>query len=98
MENYGKVTPYFLNLALVRGEWSASRLRRFNPAEYTPGTHWKVDCVGPRAGMDAVEKRKLFCPSCESNPDLPFRSLSLYRLSYLGFVIRKVLDFISNIL
>jgi hypothetical protein len=43
--------------------------------------------VGPRAGLDAVEKRETSCPCRESNPDsLVVQSVfrSLYRLSYPG--------------
>jgi hypothetical protein len=35
--------------------------------------------VGPKAGLDAVVKRKIPSPSRKSNPDQP-----LYRLSYSG--------------
>jgi hypothetical protein len=42
-----------------------------------PGIHWIGDWVGPRAGMDAMEKRKLL--HCQdSNPGSPARSLPLY--------------------
>jgi hypothetical protein len=41
----------FLTLALVGSEWSAS-----HPRERTPGTHWIGGWVGPRAGLDYVEK------------------------------------------
>jgi hypothetical protein len=44
----------FLTSALVGGEWSASRPGRFTLGERSPGTH----CVGPRAGLDDVEKWK----------------------------------------
>jgi hypothetical protein len=30
------------------------------PPGKAPGTHWKEGCVGPRAGLDDVEKRKFF--------------------------------------
>jgi hypothetical protein len=33
-----------------------------------PGTYWIGGWVGPRAGLDAVE-RKPSCPCWESNPD-----------------------------
>jgi hypothetical protein len=29
------------------------------PGERVPGTHWIGGWVGPRAGLDAVEKRKI---------------------------------------
>jgi hypothetical protein len=53
---------------------------------YPPGkwlhTHWIGDWVSPRAGLKAVEKRKIFCFCRESNPGRPALSPSLYRLSY----------------
>jgi hypothetical protein len=50
----------FLTLALDGGEWSASRPGpgRFTPMESAPGIHWIGDWVGPRAGQDAVVRRK----------------------------------------
>jgi hypothetical protein len=61
MKAYGGVdvrvqTHVFLTSALVRGEWSASRHGRFTPGERTPGTHWVGGWVGPRAGLDDLEK------------------------------------------
>jgi hypothetical protein len=47
-----------LTSALVGGEWSASRPGRFTPGERAPGTHWIGGWVGPRVGLEAVEKRK----------------------------------------
>jgi hypothetical protein len=44
----------FLTSALFGSEWSASR-----PSRFTPGTHWIGGWVGPRAGRDDVEKRKI---------------------------------------
>jgi hypothetical protein len=64
------------------GEWSAARPSRFTPGEITPPrTHWIRDWVSPSAGLDAVEKIKNF-PCQKSNPGLPARSPSLYRLIY----------------
>jgi hypothetical protein len=75
----------FLTSALVGGEWSASRPGRFTPGERAPGTHWIGGWVGPRAGLDDVEKRKfLTLPGLELRPlGRPARSQSLYRLRYL---------------
>jgi hypothetical protein len=43
---------------LVGGEWPASSPARFTSGERAPGTHWIGDWVGPRAGLDDVEKRE----------------------------------------
>jgi hypothetical protein len=40
--------------------------------------------VGPRAGLAAVEKRKISCPCRESKPSCPDRNPSLYQPSYRG--------------
>jgi hypothetical protein len=38
------------------------------PKEKAPSTHWKGGWVGPRAGLDAVEKTEIPWPSREWNP------------------------------
>jgi hypothetical protein len=58
-----------LTSALDGGEWSASRSCRFTPRERDSGTYWIGGWMGPRAGLDAVVKRKIPRPSRESNPD-----------------------------
>jgi hypothetical protein len=57
---------------------------RFTPGERAPGTHWIGGWVGPRAGLDDVEKRKfLTLPGLELRLlGRPARSQSLYRLRY----------------
>jgi hypothetical protein len=55
----GGIAPPCLTSALDGGEWSASRLSRFNPGERDRGTHWIVSWMVPRAGLDAVEKEEL---------------------------------------
>jgi hypothetical protein len=47
--------------------WLASCPGRFTSGEIAPRTHWIEGWVGPRAGLDAVEKRKI----------LPCRELNL---------------------
>jgi hypothetical protein len=76
----------FFASALVRCEWSASRPGRFTPGVGAAGTQCIGDWVGPRAGLDDVEKRKfLTLPVLELRPlGRPARSQSLYRLSYPG--------------
>jgi hypothetical protein len=61
MKMYGGVDVYihaFLTLALVGDEWSASRPSRFTSEETATGTLRIGSWVGPRAGLDEVEKRK----------------------------------------
>jgi hypothetical protein len=72
----GEIDPLFWTSALDGGEWSAFRHGRF-----TPGIHWIGGWVGPRAGLDAVEMRKIV-QYRESNRGHQARSPSLYRLSY----------------
>jgi hypothetical protein len=65
MKAYWGVAVYihpFLTSALYEGEWSASRPDRFTSREVVPGTHWIGGWAGPRAGLDAVEKRKIPSP------------------------------------
>jgi len=35
---------------------------RFIPRERTPGIHYIGDCVGPRASLDAVVRKKFLAP------------------------------------
>jgi hypothetical protein len=61
MKAYGGVNVYihtFVPPALVGGEWSASRHCRFISGERANGTRWIGSWVGPRAGLENVEKRK----------------------------------------
>jgi hypothetical protein len=52
----------FLTSALTGGEWSASRPGRFTLGEGSPASHWIGGWVGPRAGLDDVEKWKFLPP------------------------------------
>jgi hypothetical protein len=56
------------------------------PGQRARGTHWIGGLVGPRIGLDDVEKRKfLTLPGLELRPlRHPARSQSLYRLRYPG--------------
>jgi hypothetical protein len=49
-----------LTSALVGVEWSTSRTGRFIPEEIARGAPCIGDWVGPRAGQEDVENRKLF--------------------------------------
>jgi hypothetical protein len=64
----------FLSSALDGGEWLASLPSRFTPGERAPGTHWIGDWVGPRTGLDDVERRKI----------LPLPGLKLLPLGLLA--------------
>jgi hypothetical protein len=70
------IVPPFLTSALDGGEWLVLRHGRFVTREIAHATHWLGGWVGPRAGLDAVERRRIF------NPGRLACSLSLYRLSY----------------
>jgi hypothetical protein len=87
METYGGVEVQihlFLTSALFGGEWSASRPGCFAPGERIPDTHWIGRWVGPRAGLDDVEGRKiLLLLGLElQHFGRPARSQSLYQLRY----------------
>jgi hypothetical protein len=56
-------STHSLTSILEEGEWSASRLGRFTSGERAPGTRWIGGWVGSRAGLDAVEKRKIGIPA-----------------------------------
>jgi len=49
-------------------QWLTSCPRRFKPGK-EPLYPYVVGWVGPRAGMDVLEKRKIFCPYQDLNPE-----------------------------
>jgi hypothetical protein len=90
---YGGVNLYihiFLTSTLVAGEWSATCTDRHTPGDKTPGTHWIGYWVGPRVGLDDVEKRQfLTLTGLEHRAlGLPARSQSLYRLLLLKCMLK----------
>jgi hypothetical protein len=54
------VESIFLISALNGGEWLTLGSRRFDPGK-EHRTHLPGGWVGPRAGLDLIEKRKLSC-------------------------------------
>jgi hypothetical protein len=88
MKTYRKVDVY-IHVYLT----SASRPGRFTPIERATSTHCIGGYLGPRTGMDDVERRKILpLPGLEFRPlGRPARSQSLYRLSYPGSLVIVVL-------
>jgi hypothetical protein len=71
----------------------ASRPGRFTPGGRSPpGVHWIGGWVGPRTGLEDMERRKVLpLPGLELRPlDRPARSQSLYRLRYPGFFLEAL--------
>jgi hypothetical protein len=52
----GGIDQPFLTSALDGSKWTASRPCSFTPEKIATGAHWIRGWVGPRAGLDAVEK------------------------------------------
>jgi hypothetical protein len=50
--------PFFTS-ALDGCEWSNSSSGRFTPRKIVPDIHFIKGCVGPRADLDTLEKRKI---------------------------------------
>jgi hypothetical protein len=57
----------FLTSVLDGSEWSASRPGRVILVQRAPGTNYIGGWVGPRSGLNAMEKRTISCPYRESN-------------------------------
>jgi hypothetical protein len=62
-------------------------LGRFIPGERAPGAPWIGGWVGPKTGLDDVERKKILPLSVlELRPlGRPARTQSLYRLRYPGY-------------
>jgi hypothetical protein len=63
----GGISPRILDFG-TRWEWSASRPGRFTPRERASSTNCIGGWVDPRAGLDAVVKRKIPSSCRDSNP------------------------------
>jgi hypothetical protein len=49
--------------ALDGGKWEDSHSVRFTHGDKAPSTYWIGGWVGPRAGLDALEKREISSPA-----------------------------------
>jgi hypothetical protein len=81
----GGIAPRILKTSAIDGgEWSASRHGRFIPGARTADTHWIGGWVDPRAGLDAVMKRKnpIIVPVGNWNSVVQPMAQFLYWLSY----------------
>jgi hypothetical protein len=58
-------TYFFFTSALIGGEWSASRPDHFTLKGIALDTCWIGHCLGPRTGLDDVERRGIFGPKRE---------------------------------
>jgi hypothetical protein len=96
LTEYHAMKVHSLTSALDGGEWSASRPGRFIPRERAPGIYWIGGWMGPRAGLDAVVRRKIPNPRREPNSNSRARSQSLYRLSYHGYLLTRRLEIKRN--
>jgi len=61
-------STHTITSALDGSEWPASRLGRLTPRKRAPSTRRIGGWVGPRAGLEAVVKRKIPSPCRDSNP------------------------------
>jgi hypothetical protein len=95
MKAYGEVDIFihnFLIWALAGGEWSSSCSCRFTPGENAPSIHWTGGWVGPRIGLNDLEKRQFLTLQGLELRTLsrPVRGSLLYRLCYASFSVGLV--------
>jgi len=70
----GGITLRLLDLS-TRWRWVVSFMPQpLYPWGKSPDTQWTGGWVGPRAGLDAVVKRRIPSPSWDSNPYNPAHS------------------------
>jgi hypothetical protein len=86
-------STHSLTSALDVDEWSSSRLCRFTHKERAPGTHWIGGWVGPRAGLDAVVKRKIPSHCRVSNPQSSSGSCRVAKEKFWNYVYAICISF-----
>jgi hypothetical protein len=64
----GGISPPKLTSAVDGGEWSASHTGPYTPRETAAGTHWVGGWLGPRLGLEAVEKKESLAPVGNRKP------------------------------
>jgi hypothetical protein len=69
------IAPPFLISALDGREWLTSRPSHFTPWDTATGIQRTGGCVGPRAGKDSVENKRISCPCQKSNQGRPARRI-----------------------
>jgi hypothetical protein len=79
-----------MTLACDGYEWSASQPSRLTLGERAPGSHCIEYCMGPRASMNAVEKRNTSCTCRESNSDsLAIQAIAITILKSIKHWLKK---------
>jgi hypothetical protein len=83
----GGTAPPFLSSALDGDEWSTLHSSSFSPAEGSSGAHSVRGCVGPRYGLDAVEKREIL--HCWESKQAIQLTIWCRYLSYFGLLVGR---------
>jgi hypothetical protein len=88
---HGCIDPHFLDLS------TSSRPGRFTPRERAPGTHWIGGWMGPRTGLDDMEKGEFLEPTGTQTRPLgcSAHGQSLYRLRYPDSLEVEIHELIS---
>jgi hypothetical protein len=69
MKEYGGVEVQFHHPTYIS---AVDGGKRFTPGERSASIHWIAGWVGPKAGLDIVEKRQIFpLPGFEPRPSSP---------------------------
>jgi hypothetical protein len=77
----GDIAPPFLTSA-INGSVQLHAPAASTPGEQPPLPFWIGGWVGPRASLDAVEKRKIL-PCREKNPECPIAGITQNLLEFI---------------